>query len=118
MLSKEGVVRSILSILMMLAALPAQAEHILSCQFKGVGEVQFARPDASSDFVSDDGYRWTTLETEQFIQLQSSHIDEKQVTNPFTVYMFDKKFNRIRRVSSGMRGAPMMADGRCVLATQ
>ena len=110
--------RSILSILIMLAALPAQAEQILSCQFRGAGEVQFVRPDASSDFVSEDDYRWTTLETEQFIQLQSSHIDENQVTNPFTVYMFDKKFNRIRRVSSGMRGAPMMADGRCTLFTQ
>lgn len=108
--------RIILFSLLLMAAMPAQAGQILSCHFKGVGDVRFERPEASKNFVSDDDYIWTTLETEQFIQLHSSHIDEKQVTNPFTVYMFDKNFKRIRRVSSGMRGAPMMADGQCELS--
>lgn len=110
--------RMIIFSLIIMMSLPAQAEQILSCHFKGVGDVRFERADANEDFVSEDAYQWTTLETEQFIQLHSSHIDERQVTNPFTVYMFDKNFKRIRRVSSGMRGAPMMADGMCELFTK
>ena len=32
-----------------------------------------------------------TLETDQFLQLRSPDINEEYVTDPFTVYLYDKK---------------------------
>ena len=106
----------LLGVIMMAGSLEAQAGQSLFCQFKGVGTKQFDRPDAASDFLSKDGKRWQTLETDQFLQLRSADIDPDYVTNPFTVYLVDKNTKRVRQISGAMRAAPMMADGNCELA--
>lgn len=85
----------------------------LQCDFKGVGTRTFERAVDEADFTSADGYRWLTFESDAFIQLHSSQIDPDYVTNPFTVYLYDKRTKRIRQVSGAMRAAPMMADGIC-----
>lgn len=91
----------------------ARADHILTCDFKGVGIKEFSRAQTDADFTSKDGYQWDTLETDQFLQLRTSEINPDYVTNPFTAYLLDKKTGRMRQISGAMRAAPMMADGLC-----
>lgn len=99
-------------------AAQAEAGQRLSCDFKGVGSKEFARASQGADFASQDGTIWQTLETEQFLQLRSAEINTDYVTNPFTVYLFDKNSHRMRQISGAMRAAPMMADGICQLTDQ
>lgn len=94
----------------------AQAGQVLSCDFPHVGTKQFIRDHATGDFTSPKDGRWQTLETDQFLQLRSPDINEDYVTNPFTVYLYDKKSKRMRQISAAMRAAPMMADGQCELS--
>ena len=98
--------------------LPAHAAQMLQCSFKGVGEREFSRQNSSDDFRSADGTVWQTLESEAFLQLRSAEIDPDYVTNPFTVYLYDKQSKRVRQISAAMRAAPMMADGKCQLTTE
>ena len=96
---------------------PAMAAERLLCQFKGVGEKQFARLAGDTAFTDDRDTRFTVLETERFLQLRSAEIDPDYVTNPFTIYLIDKETKRIRQISGAMRAAPMMADGLCAFTS-
>ena len=110
---KHGLV---MTLLMLCMTFTAQAGQVLSCDFPHVGTKQFIRDDATGDFMSPKDGRWQTLETNQFLQLRSPDINEEYVTNPFTVYLYDKKSKRMRQISAAMRAAPMMADGQCELS--
>ena len=114
-ISPDIVMVMLLPLLLLLSLLPgmAHAGQTLQCDFKGVGAAYFERAKEGLDFTSPDGYRWLTFESDDFIQLHSSKINPDYVTNPFTVYLYDKRTKRIRQVSGAMRAAPMMADGVC-----
>ena len=108
--------RFMMVVMMIIIALPAYGGQLLKCQFEGVGIKQFQRASLADDFYSPDGERWQTLESDGFLQLRSAEIDPSYVTNPFTVYLYDKRSLRVRQISAAMRTSPMMADGRCELS--
>lgn len=113
---KRYLKHTLMMILLMLCmGIPSQASQILSCDFPHVGTKLFTRDDVTGDFTSEKEGRWQTLETAQFLQLRSPDIKEDYVTNPFTIYLYDKKSKRMRQISAAMRAAPMMADGQCEL---
>ena len=112
-----GYIRTNLIIGMWLSlySVSSHASQVLLCDFPHLGIKEFVRDEPFGDFSSAKEGRWQTLESERFIQLRSPDINEEYVTNPFTVYLYDKQSQRIRQISAAMRAAPMMADGRCEL---
>ena len=112
-IAPDIVMAMLLTLMLSLWAGMAYAGQKLQCDFKGVGAAYFERAEEGLDFTSPDGYRWLTFESDDFIQLHSSKINPDYVTNPFTVYLYDKRTKRIRQISGAMRAAPMMADGVC-----